>query len=67
MGVRRVMAGAFIGVGALVLIAGGVFEVVRGNPTNGFAMIGLGTTPLTTMLGFFMGESNGKKIASETN
>lgn len=65
MGVRRVMAGAFIGVGSLLLISGGVWLVVKGDATEGFAMIGLGTTPLSTMLGFFMGESNGKKLALE--
>lgn len=63
--VRRLLAGIFVGIGSLVLISGGVYLVVKGEGEMGFAMIATGTTPLTTMLGFFVGESNGKKLALE--
>ena len=45
---NRLMAGAFVGAGALILIW-------KGNVTEGCTLLG-------GMLGFFVGEANGKKI-----
>lgn len=63
MGTRRLMAGTFVGFGSLILICGGVYLVTKGQTESGFAMIATGATPLTTMLGFFVGENNGRKQA----
>lgn len=47
MDTLRLMAGGFVGAGALILIW-------RGDTTAGVALLG-------TMLGFFVGEKNGEK------
>lgn len=47
MNVERVVAGVFVGAGALLLIYEGYIEV--------------GTTLLGAMLGFFVGEANGAR------
>lgn len=51
MNVERVIAGLFVGAGALVLI-------YKGETTSGVALLG-------TMVGFFVGEKNGAKNASK--
>ena len=49
----RLMAGAFVGTGALLFIIKGEYAVAAGL--------------LGTMLGFFVGEVNGKKRATSKN
>lgn len=56
MNVERIIAGVFAGVGGLVLIWKGI-------ETGNHAVTASGTTILGTMLGFFVGESNGMKRA----
>lgn len=51
MNYHRLLAGAFCGAGALILLW-------RGEYTAGVGILG-------TMLGFFVGEANGKKSAKE--
>lgn len=53
---KRTIAGLFVGVGSIILIGVGAY---RGD----FPMIALGMTPLSSMLAFFVGESNGQKQA----
>lgn len=51
MDTLRLMAGTFVGAGALLLI-------YKGEVTAGVALLG-------TMLGFFVGEKNGVKLRSQ--
>lgn len=52
MNVERVIAGVFVGAGALVLI-------YKGETTAGVGLLG-------TMVGFFVGEKNGARNATKT-
>jgi len=52
MNYLRLIAGVFIGAGALLLI-------YRGNIAEGCTLLG-------SMVGFFVGEANGKRAASAT-
>ena len=51
MNYPKLLAGTFAGAGALLLIHNGYVEY--------------GVMILTTMLGFFVGEANGKRIANK--
>lgn len=53
------------GLGALILITGGVFTVSQGDSVNGLALIAVGSPMLGTILGFAVGEQNGIKIATK--
>jgi hypothetical protein len=60
----RKIAGIFAGIGSLMLIGGGIYCITQGQTETGFALIATGVQPITTMLGFFVGEANGKKLAA---
>jgi uncharacterized membrane protein required for colicin V production len=51
MNYNRMIAGFFVGAGALLLI-------YKGNIAEGCTLLG-------SMVGFFVGEANGKKVAKE--
>lgn len=57
MGAARIIAGVFAGFGGLICICGGIYLE---NPYY----FGAGTTILTGMLTFFIGENNGEKKAN---
>jgi len=58
---HRLMAGFFVGLTSIILIGGGVYSAIQGATETGFALIATGSTPLGTLLGFFVGESNEAK------
>lgn len=62
---QKMLAMFLGGIGALVLIAGGIFTINQGDAVNGLALIAVGSPMLGTILGFAVGEQNGKKIAWE--
>jgi hypothetical protein len=52
MNYNRMIAGIFVGAGALLLIA-------KGNIAEGCTLLG-------SMVGFFVGEANGKRVKEKT-
>lgn len=58
MNVAKIIAGCFAGTGGLICIWKGI---ETGDPY----VIGLGTTIISTMLSFFIGEANGKRLAGK--
>jgi len=58
---HRLLAGFFVGLTSILLIGGGVYSAIQGASETGFALIASGSTPLGTLLGFFVGESNEAK------
>jgi len=58
---QRLLAGFFVGFTSLTLIVGGVYCAIQGATETGFALIASGSTPLGTLLGFFVGENNEAK------
>lgn len=58
---QKLLAMTWGGLGAITLIAGGVFTVSKGDTVSGLALIAVGSPMLGTLLGFAVGEANGIK------
>jgi len=61
IGTKTLMAGAFVGVGSLMLIGGGIYCVAKGDVQTGMSLIAAGSPMVSTLMAFFVGENNQKK------
>jgi hypothetical protein len=64
MNYQKLMAMAFSGIGALVIVNGAIILISEGQVEVGLAIMGTGSTLLGTILGFAIGEKNGIRIAN---